>query len=77
MNKQSTKYFVIQEHTLVYEGPGGNLGVLYASILRGSVGGFPLGSAVVPRPMNPDHMREATLQDFKAFRVMPPPEMRE
>jgi hypothetical protein len=46
--------------------------ILHASVLRGSTCDRLQGS--VPFPIGrPNDVRDATLDDFKAFRVMPPP----
>jgi hypothetical protein len=68
MNK--TKYFVVNEHTLCYQQEGmTDLGVLRASILRGSpFDGYPCPGTIV-MPMNPDEMRPATKKDFEEFGV--------
>lgn len=65
------KYFVLNGHTLVYAIPNGTLGILHASILKGSpydrLEGWVLSS--------PNHkLTPATREDFKTFRVMVPPD---
>lgn len=68
----NVRYVVKDEHTLGYMiGNTGNMGVLAGSVVRGghnwingSVSVF--GSVI----------RDATLADFEAYRVCPPPEIR-
>jgi hypothetical protein len=66
-----TKYLVGDEHTLVYQQEGSNmLGVLHGSILRGSPYGGPLQGMLLPAQFKV--LREATIEDFKTYRVCPP-----
>lgn len=73
---RTTQYYVIDEHTLVYGTPqpepyGGGLacGVLRASILKGS----PYNDFSTPYLTPSTNFREATLEDFESFKVLPPP----
>lgn len=66
---EEPEYFVVQNHTLVYEDPIGHLYILQASVLRGS--SFYPSNGSIARPMNPDLTRKATIKDFEEFRVLP------
>lgn len=65
-----TKFMVYGEHTLVYQQQGmTDLQIIHASILRGSP--FP-ACGMIPMPADTSKLRPATLDDFKAFRSLPP-----
>ena len=64
------KYFVVDENKLCYEIPGGTtLGVLAASVLRGSSHSWLDGP--IARPIDKSRIRPATANDFEEFRVSP------
>jgi len=63
-----TQYFVFNEHTLCYQKPEMNdLGILHASVLRGST--FARLQGTFPMPMDASLLRKATLKDFEDYRV--------
>lgn len=73
---EHTRYVVMDEHTLGYLIPEmpGYIGVLAGSVLKG--GADPMqGTALI----TPGHtrVRQAEMEDFTNFRVMPPPCFRE
>ena len=60
------EFYVLNEHTLVYSKPKMHgLGVLHASILKGSHYTF----GTIARPMNDRGMRKATKKDFEEFKI--------
>ena len=71
-NSYGTHFYVLDEHTLCYQQPGmTDLGVLHASVLRGSPQlGNPFPGPL-PMPMDTSRLRLATLQDFHDYRVSP------
>ena len=69
------KYFVLEEHTLIYREkhyPANSYGVLKASIIRGS-NFSPLTGSITVSPL--ERLRLATKDDFRAYNVTVPPDM--
>ena len=67
---QSSRYVVCDEHTLGFKHTNNCIEILRASVLRGAV--FELYPAPKLAIMF-NTLRQATLQDFKVYRVVPPP----
>lgn len=71
-----TRYVVMNEHTLgyIYPQQPDTLGILRASVLRGSplLGDNGLTGTLLIS--GADDIRPATLADFTVYRVIPPPE---
>jgi hypothetical protein len=64
--KYGTKYLVCDEHTLCYAYPNQlMMGVLAGSVIRG--GHNPMSGCVFPSQFRT--IRDATVEDFKFFRV--------
>ena len=68
---QSSRYVVCDEHTLGFKHVNNSIEILRASILRGAVW------ELYPAPKLVgmfNTLRQATLQDFNVYRVVPPPD---
>lgn len=65
-----SKFFVLDENTLVYTKPGmQGLGVLASSVIKGSNHDPKNGN--IAEPMDKSRLRMATWDDFETFRVSP------
>lgn len=65
----STRYIVIEGHTLGYQQDG--MRSNSAGVLAATVGGYDWKNGSVP--VSEQSTRPATLADFERFRVVPPP----
>lgn len=66
------RYVVLNEHTLgyIHSQQPNLMGVLHGSVIRGGHNWLNGPVTIIP---SVDQVRAATLEDFEAYRVVPPP----
>lgn len=71
----NARYYVFEENTLIYQQPGW---FLYGCVASKIGGRNPKNGAIciIESDVNEGRLRDATLADFDAFRVIPPPAFR-